>query len=232
MKQQSRFSKTQVGIAIAVVLLIAAVVLYREGYLQTYDFERAYGEVRSIDSKYQTVLQVEQLGGMMVPKESIVPMLAELNAIEKRINRSLRTDKTGTAKNLVLARRLMLESQRDFQIAAKIGLRGLATDGYRCVEVESIAKSRIYLRDSVGKAGAVMELLDLIVQEEEARRFLGVNENKMRFYDSPIQNIKAELAAQKNALEQCVNEAGMTVTDLERQYGNPLADNRTATALS
>lgn len=215
--------------AYQVIQLFAAMLLISgcTNYLVNYDFERTYEEVRKIDSKYNTVLHVEMLGGNMVPKESIEPMLVDLRALAQRVNHSRPNEERETIMLFLDARMLMLESQRNFEIAAKIGTRGLATDGYRCSEMETIAKSRTYLRDAMGQAGLAQDLLDRVIQEEEPQRFLGVNENKPKFYESPLRQISAELKAQKAAILKCMEQQGMTLEQLEQQYGNPLMDNST-----
>ena len=188
-------------------------------YLRSYTFEETYVAVRKIDSKYDTAVHVEQLAIRMVPRDKIEPMLQDLRILRQKVNQSRSGPDATMIENFFLARMLMLESQRDFQIAAQIGLRGLVTDGYRCEEMESIAKSRIYLRDALAKGTLAMDHMDLVLQEPEGQRLLRINANKPRFYESPFRDISAERKAQRAALLKCMEEAGVTEQILTEQFG-------------
>ena len=208
------------------VLLLTGCV----NYLSSYDFTKVYDAARQIDTKYGTLFHNEQLAITMVSADNIDPMLADMAALQKKINNSRQTDDRKIIEQFLEARMNMLEAERSFEIAAQIGLPGLATDGYKCSEMQSIAKSRIYLRDSLGQAEYALQIMDLVLQEPVPQQLIGVNKERPKFYDSPFRDISAELRAQKEALLNCLKQAGMSEADLNKRYGNPLMDNQTNTA--
>lgn len=174
--------------------------------LQSYNFEQGYTEVRKIDSRYGTVFHIEKLGGTMVPLEKIDPMVADVRALQDKVNRSQATEDKETLLLFVQARIHMLESERSFQEAVKFGEKGIVSDGFRCSESPTVeAASKLY-QHSLQESGRAQNLLDAILQEPKTRDFIGINENKPQFYDSPNRALMLEVQGAEELLEKCRQE--------------------------
>lgn len=179
-----------------------------------YSFEDGFEEFKKIDEKYNTSFHTEELNSSIVAWNDIAPMRDEVKRLKNRIddtaseNDNKFTNHSDALSLFAEIRLLMLESEAYWHQARKIGNLGLVTDptGFRCNEARYILEATNYYNRSYTAAiFAQRKIDDLLIYYKEIpqlRELIGINENKTRFFKSPLWWLKNAARDNVDALKK------------------------------
>ena len=184
---------------------------------QEYTFAAQFAELQALDQEFNASFKLEQLDRTMVPLENIDSLLEQLEKKKKEIEKQTATNDTAAILAFIEVRRLMLSSQKMFQLGKRIGDIGLVTDkkGYSCSEVKYILDAAYYFNESWVYGLQAQSKLDDVLFEfrdlPEVQNLIGVDDNKTAFYLSPLDQVKNIVrnnyeALQKNCRVQVVTK--------------------------
>ena len=210
--------QTAAFIAIAALVLIIAVVLSYQN-LSKYSFKEGLNEIREIDIKYGTSIYTEGLdienkyilnnslyfpldwNKTLIDVNNVDPMTADLNKLKSKIEKTGRTADTEALLLLVEARKMMLESERLFQLGEAIGDIGSTRKGFSCKDKQYILDASGLLNSSAVIGQEATDILDDILNDYPQTREFLAEESRLKFFDSPFWPIKKEAANNKGVIE-------------------------------
>jgi len=176
-------------------------------------FAEGFAITEKIDEKYGASFKKEKIGGPLVKMENIEPMQIELDkfltAMEADENTVMMIrNKTGRTEQelliLFIAGRItMLEAEKEFQMGYKYGNAGLVGDGFYCTEKPMILESMQHFKNAIDYGFDAQGLFDLIQSgHEELWVYIGVDENRPEFYDSPLKLMNEQIAENRDYLDE------------------------------
>ena len=203
--------------ALALVLIIAVVMFYPN--LSKYSFKEGLNEIREIDIKYGTSIYTEGLdienkyilnnslyfpldwNKTLIDVNNVDSMTADLNKLKTKIEKMGRTADTEALLLLVEARKMMLESERLFQLGEAIGDIGSTKKGFSCKDTQYILDASGLLNSSAVIGQEATDILDAILNDYPQTREFLAEESRLKFFDSPFWPIKKEAANNKGVIE-------------------------------
>ncbi len=220
---------------ILLILLVSSLfsaclpLLHKQEYQKEVLFRDNFMEVREIDEKYATDFREEGLGKVVVDLNSIDPMKEEILVLVEQITGtryvdlevlSKKKNKTETDLALLLLgiRLEMLDSEKYFQLGYQYGNKGLVGDGFFCDEKPFIDDATANFRRSLLHGLNVTYHMDILLTQTKnvTHDLIGVDENKPKFYETPLQTMFNQLRQN----EDIVMRACANATD-ERQFYLP-----------
>jgi len=164
-------------------------------------------EFAVLDADLNTSWKKEQLPDNMIPMAAVEPWTKRLNLLEDL------TEKDSFAHKLVQARIEMLRSQAAYYLGAEIGEKGTVplkqeqttfTPGLvNCENIKEIEKATKFYYTANKHYLKFFKLMDSILQNSvEAREKIGVDENRILFYDGPFAYADKKIETIKTAVEE------------------------------
>ena len=217
-RKETKNIKIAASVAAAALVLIIAVVLSYSS-LSKYSFEKGLNEMIKIDAGYGTSIYTEGLdvenkyilnnslyfpldwNKTLIDASNVDPMTADLNKLKSKIEKTERTADTEALLLLVEARKMMLESERLFQLGEAIGDIGSTKKGFSCKDKQYILDASGLLNSSAVIGQEATDILDDILNDYPQTREFLAEESRLKFFDSPFWPIKKEAANNKGVIE-------------------------------
>jgi hypothetical protein len=166
-------------------------------------------EFSVLDVDLNTSWKKEHIPNNMILPTAVEPWTKRLKLLEDL------TEKDSFANKLVQARLEMLRAQVTYYLGAEIGDKGIVplklegmefTPGLvACENIKDIEKSiKIYSISYSHYLKFVGHMDSTLQSSEEAKQKIGIDENKIAFYDGPFNQAQKKIAATLKAVEdQC-----------------------------
>lgn len=167
-------------------------------------------EFEALDIQYNTSWKKEQIPKNMINPKTLQQWTDYTLALKKN------TQKDTLASELIEARLEMLSAQTAVYLGVEIGQKGTvpSTTGendtiiigtLNCDNIEDIAKATILYQMSFHSWQRFAHHMDNVLQNDiPLRTIIGVDNNKMPFYESPFNRARKKIVAtEKAAREQC-----------------------------
>ncbi len=189
------------------------------GDVDARSFTDVFKASQKIDKKYGTNFHDEAIGKFVVDIRDIDAMVADLDLLITHVDASV--DPTSfdpdvivnisvgerSEKDLALlflfARRRMLQSEKEFQLAYQYGYSGLVTGEFYCNKAPIIRESFGHFHASVVHGLNANYYMDTVLTEKPDLTWplIGVRENRPEFYLSPLRDMAAQLAKNRRVLD-------------------------------
>ncbi len=166
-------------------------------------------EFSVLDTDLNTSWKKEHIPSNMIPPLAVEPWTKRLKLIEDL------TEKDSLANKLVQARLEMLRAQVTYYLGTETGEKGtvplkLDNDAFTpglvaCENIKDIEKSiKIYSISYNHYLKFVGHMDSILQSSEEAKQKIGIDENKIAFYDGPFNQAQKKIDATLKAVEdQC-----------------------------
>ncbi len=193
------------------------------GDVDARSFTEVFEASKEIDKEYGTDYHKEAIGTFVVDIRDIDAMISDLDRLivhvdpfvdpasfdpDVIVNISVgeRTEKD-LALLFLFARRRMLQSEKEFQLAYQYGYSGLVTGEFYCAQAPMIRESFGHFHESIVYGLNANYYMDTVLMEDPDTTWplIGVRENKPRFYSSPLQDMGAQLAKNRDVLDAACN---------------------------
>lgn len=172
-------------------------------------------EFEALDNTYNTNWQEERIPDNIIRLDAIEPWTKRLTTLQDRL------DETSAAYQLIDARLAMLESQlalylrEDYEhgdvTLVKEDDEYVVSEILNCDNVPDIINANnLYVKSYNAYFRFFNTMDDLLQTSPDAQQLIGVDNNRLAFYDSPFSDIEKQVKAIEDAIiMQC---AGKTVT--------------------
>jgi len=145
----------------------------------------------------------------MVDHDNIDPFIEDLEKFKAKLEKYENTTDFQALLILVDARINMLKSEKYFHLARDIGDIGIATGDFRCSEKPYLLNAAYYYNNSfkygIQAYSQLDDLLNIYKNVTNLRNLLGINEAKIKFYGSPILELRAIAEINIEALSKYCN---------------------------
>jgi hypothetical protein len=169
-----------------------------------YTFEEGFAITKALDDEYKIGFHKEKLAEIMADKAVIDLYLNDLGKFIKAINQSKSNEETETLLRFLDARMSMLLSQKEYQLAAGIGKKGVVREDFDCANLEYATAADIHIDKAIYYAQRTMYNLDEVLQQKYTRQLIGLDQTKPPFYNSRLDKLKMELRSSEIILnEKC-----------------------------
>jgi len=175
-----------------------------------YNIDDILNKFEELDKKYETSWRKEKLNLINIKYDNITLYLEDLNDLKIKQNKK-------NLVELIDARILMLEAQKEFLLAQNIDPRPLIEikfdtvngslvnllnlTGLFCENKENILKGIPHYQSSAEKSQKVILLFDKILEQSlEAQQKIGTGKNRIEFYDFPPGRIITSNKISKNII--------------------------------
>jgi len=181
------------------------------------DFMSGYNEYMKIEKKHKANYKKEYLGGPLVPKERIKEFVKDIEILRTQVDpnrvdfENITTKKPKTEMDFYLLflgfRVTMLKGEFYFQEGYKHGAAGLVGDGFYCTEKPLILESLDNFDKGVQNTIKAQYYLDLVLTglPDQTWDLIGVEENKPKIYDTPLNRMIDQLKANRNHITKYCN---------------------------
>ncbi len=204
--------------AIAALAVIIAVALFYPN-LSKYSFKEGLDEIKDIDAKYGASIYTEGLdvenkyilnntlyfpldwGKTLIAVNNVDPMTDELNSLKNKIEKMEKTDDTKALLVLIEARKMMIESERLFQLGEAIGDIGSTRKGFSCKDKLYILDASNLINSSAVIGQEATDILDDMLNDYPQTREFFTEESRLKFFDSPFWPIKKEATMNRGVIE-------------------------------
>ncbi len=195
-----------------------------------FTFTSGFNKIKEMDEKYNTDFKAEKLGGTIISYENIAPYLEDLKKLREKVYFSideLPTDEESALLLLIDARTLMLFSEKNYILTQGYKEKGLASDkeGFTCSEAGYLINTAYYynLSYSAGLEAYFKfdDLLNNYREIPEVWSLVGINEEKPKFLNFALGNLKLEVEKNMIALTEFCHidmSAGLTGTVNPQDY--------------
>ena len=167
-------------------------------------------EFAVLDADLNTSWKEEKIPSNIIASNAIEPWTKRLKLIEDL------TEKDSLAHKLVQARIEMLHSQAAYYLGAEIGEKGaiplkqenktVTAGKVECNNVQEIEKATKLYYTSYNHYMKFFDLMDNILQNsKEAREKIGIDQTRIKFYESYFAQAQKKIDATKNAVEEQCN---------------------------
>ncbi|HLD12549.1 MAG TPA: hypothetical protein VJB87_03050 [Candidatus Nanoarchaeia archaeon] len=173
-------------------LLVFAVFLV--GCASSSQFKDGYDDLVALDAKYDVNFHKEKLNGTMMRLELMNDYLADLAVLRADASDDMGNE-TQDVLNLLDARALMIESERYWLLAKRVGPAGVVTDGFSCDDISQIREASLSFLKSWDAGVKSLRLFDeVLARNVESRSLLGTNRDKLEFYRSPLDDVADDVS--------------------------------------
>lgn len=188
-------------------------------------FEDVFYASAKLDKKYWTDYHEEALGKFIVDKSDVEAMIMDLDRLithldsridpttynaDEIVNISIgeRSEKD-IALLFLFARRAMLQSEWEFQRGYQYGYTGLVTSEFYCGQEEVIRESLGHFHDSVVAGINANYYMDIVLTDnpDATWHLIGVKADKPKFYSSPLRDMSAQIAKNRDVLDAACGTA-------------------------
>lgn len=172
------------------------------------DYNYSYEEIKKFDSKYGGDFKNEMLNKTMVSFDNLSLMRDDLIKLrEELVKKGI--NKTKSAVLLVDVRLSMLESEKFWYLGRNFGLNGVTQDGFRCSEIPQLLLTREYFNTSLNYGQKAIRNMDyLLIYYPQSAKLFGINENKIRFYYSPLNYLSSVVDLNTMAIDKICKYKG------------------------
>ena len=173
-----------------------------------YYFSEGFADLAKLDAKHNTSFYTERLNSSMIALDNIEPFIADVEEFRENVRKTRDGPDKEALVNFATVRITMALSQKNFQLAQKIGDIGLTSDesGFSCGEFEYIYEASNLYNKSLVYAQKARSDLDTILYEyrkiPHVQELVGLDENKTKFYYFHLGNIKNILKSNERALTE------------------------------
>lgn len=192
---------------IAVILMVAFLGLIGCTLEKEYTFAQGFADLQELDAAYNASFKEEKLGKMMIPLENVDVFLEKLEETEEDVKETKDSRDKEAVLVFISIRKAMVISEKNYQLARKIGNIGLVEDkeGFTCGEAKYILDTAYLFNESfVAARKAISALDDLLYyyrDVEQLQELVGLDENKTQFYDSSLDILSKTIKLNHQALE-------------------------------
>jgi hypothetical protein len=168
------------------------------------NFQEASEIIDKLDEKYEASFKQEQIPLKILDIQSISSYVAELRMLNSSIDYSNEDGKY--VSWLIQGRINMLESQRFFQLGQDIGEKGTVIPTFKCSDASYIQQVNDYYNQSLNYFLSAVTLFDeLLTRHEESREYIGIDETKIRFFLSKVEDLSFEVRRNEESLKKYCN---------------------------
>lgn len=193
---------------ITILLLFLSLILIAGCNQKEYTFAEGFQKVVELDAKYNGSFKEEGINYTVVPLENIDEYLKEIGEFEKDIRAGKDTRDKEALLLFINVRKNMLSAEKNYQLALQIGDIGLVTDekGFTCGEARYILDVAYYYNETFTDARAAEfgldDLLYAYADIDQLLALVGVDDEKTRFYLSPLDDIDKTMRTNRAELEK------------------------------
>ena len=188
--QQGRKKRT----VIAIIILLMLGFIVGQVWFRPTAFKQGFKQLSELDQKYGTAYAEERLNRTMIGMQNADAMI---EALEKKKFSWEQEENTSDVQALNLFTEIrikMIKSQKFFQLGEQLGDIGKAVGGFRCSEEAYLLNAAYYYNQSwVQGLDAQLKIDDLLYAYRDVsgmQALVGVNDNKTKFFYSPLSAIK------------------------------------------
>ncbi|MBI2147323.1 hypothetical protein HYU19_02480 [Candidatus Woesearchaeota archaeon] len=183
--------------------------------------EGVYHELVRQDQFYQVDYRVERLDKTIVSNAIVDSMLSDLDVLLRKLDdkgipaeqlaqdvqREYGTPDESEQDKMLLfvhTRRLMLESEKEWQMGYGYGNTGLVRDGFKCIEKDIVNASLSHFFTAAKLAGSAQYYLDILLSSvpQQTAELIGINKNKIAWYTIPLQKIFSNIKYERSLLDK------------------------------
>ena len=145
--------------------------------------------IKLLDQKYVTDYHEEKLGEYMINENFVNRYLNDIEKLRESID-AQNTEEGNISITFLDARKAQLEGQKYFQMALKGRGKSVFYKGFRCEDKNQLLYYTNLYNQSARSAQPFFKLMDRVLRSsKEAKNEIGVDDNKPKFFGSPIGNI-------------------------------------------
>lgn len=192
-----------VGVFVCLILIILFISSYEK---KSYTLEEAHQELLEIDRDFPGAnFRQEQLNVTMAPYEIIDPLIERLEEFRQDVIDAPENNETILVIKLIEARIDMLKSEKYWMFAMRSGPKGKVNHGFNCQNLFFILNATYNFDFAAAYGKSATKNLDHILRNREwTWNILGVDENKIKFFNSEIGYAVVRSNENNVAIDMCI----------------------------